>query len=236
MSSILLVTSSPRGAASHSTRVATELAARLRKANPSSTLVVRDLAANPLPHIDPDYSTGIYTPAEARTQRQAEVVAVSDAALDELFAADTVILATGFINFGISSTLKSWIDHISRSGKSFAYGENGPKGLVTGKKVYVVLASGGIYSEGAAVQMDHAIPYLRSVLGFMGMTDVEVIRVEGVGMGPEATAKPRSTRPRPASRRWPPSPTSPSRPDKAAVQTKGRRRTAPAFSHFLFRF
>ena len=188
MSSILLVTSSPRGTASHSTRVATELAARLREANPGSPLVVRDLATNPLPHIDPDYSTGIYTPAEARTQRQAEVVAVSDAALDELFAADTVILATGFINFGISSTLKSWIDHISRAGRSFSYGESGPKGLVSGKKVYIVLASGGVYSEGAAVQMDHAIPYLRSVLAFLGMTDVEVIRVEGVGMGAEATA------------------------------------------------
>ena len=134
MSSILLVTSSPRGAASHSTRVATELAAKLREANPLSTLVVRDLVANPLPHIDPDYSTGIYTPAEARTQRQAEVVAVSDAALDEVFAADTVILATGFINFNISSTLKSWIDHIARSGRSFAYGENGPKGLVPARR------------------------------------------------------------------------------------------------------
>ncbi|MER8477733.1 NAD(P)H-dependent oxidoreductase [Mesorhizobium sp. M1163] len=163
--SILLVTSSPRGAASHSTRV-----------------------ANPLPHIDPDYSTGIYTPAEARTQRQAEVVGVSDTVLDELFAADTVILATGFINFNISSTLKSWVDHVARSGKTFAYGDAGPKGLVTGKKVYIVLASGGIYSEGAAVQFDHAIPYLRSVLGFLGMTDVEVIRIEGVGMGADAVA------------------------------------------------
>ncbi|TIU41678.1 MAG: FMN-dependent NADH-azoreductase, partial [Mesorhizobium sp.] len=128
----------------------------------------------------------IYVPAEARTARQAEVVGVSDVVLDELFAADTVILATGFINFNISSTLKSWVDHISRSGKSFSYGENGPKGLVTGKKVYIVLASGGIYSEGAAVQFDHAIPYLRGVLGFLGMTDVDVIRIEGVGMGPDA--------------------------------------------------
>ncbi|HEY6632769.1 MAG TPA: FMN-dependent NADH-azoreductase [Rhizobiaceae bacterium] len=188
MSSILLVTSSPRGAASHSTRVATELAARLREANPGTRLVVRDLSAHPLPHIDADYTTGIYTPADARTERQSEVVAVSDAIVDELFAADTVILATGFINFSISSTLKSWIDHIARSGRTFSYGENGPKGLVTGKKVYIVLASGGIYSEGAAVQMDHAIPYLRNVLGFMGMTDIEVVRVEGVGMGPDATA------------------------------------------------
>ncbi|MET3577091.1 FMN-dependent NADH-azoreductase [Mesorhizobium robiniae] len=184
--SILLVTSSPRGAASHSTRIATELAEKLLAANPSAKLVVRDLVSNPLPHIDPDYSTGIYTPVEARTQRQAEVVGVSDGVLEELFAADTIILATGFINFGISSTLKSWVDHVARSGKTFAYGEDGPKGLVTGKKVYIVLASGGIYSEGAAVQLDHAIPYLRSVLGFIGMTDVDVIRIEGVGMGPDA--------------------------------------------------
>jgi FMN-dependent NADH-azoreductase len=187
--SILLVTSSPRGAASHSTRVATDLARKLVAADPSNTLVVRDLVANPLPHIDPDDATGIYTPAEARTPRQAEVVGVSDAVLDELFAADTVILATGFINFNISSTLKSWVDHIARSGRSFAYGEGGPKGLVTGKKVYIVLASGGIYSEGAAVQFDHAIPYLRGVLGFLGMTDVDVIRIEGVGMGPDAVTE-----------------------------------------------
>ena len=184
--SILLITSSPRGAASHSTRIATEFAEKLVAADPSNTLVVRDLVANPLPHIDADYASGIYVPAEARTARQAEVVGVSDVVLDELFAADTVILATGFINFNISSTLKSWVDHISRSGKSFSYGENGPKGLVTGKKVYIVLASGGIYSEGAAVQLDHAIPYLRGVLGFLGMTDVDVIRIEGVGMGPDA--------------------------------------------------
>lgn len=188
MSTTLLVTSSPRGAASHSTRIATDLAARLQEANPASRLVVRDLAASPLPYIDPDYYTGIYTPAEARTPRQAEVVGVSDEVLDQVLDADTIILATGLINFNISSTLKSWIDHVARAGRSFSYGENGPKGLVTGKKVYIVLASGGIYSEGAAVQMDHAVPYLRSVLGFLGMTDVEVIRVEGVAMGADATA------------------------------------------------
>lgn len=185
--SILLVTSSPRGGASHSTRIATELAEKLHAADLAGALVVRDLSANPLPHIEPDYATGIYTPAEARTPRQAELVAVSDAAVDELFAADTIILATGLINFNISSSLKSWVDHISRAGRTFSYSETGPKGLVTGKKIYIVLASGGIYSEGAAVQLDHAIPYLRSVLAFNGMTDVDIIRVEGVGMGPDAT-------------------------------------------------
>ena len=101
--------------------------------------------------------------------------------------AHTVILATGLINFAISSTLKSWIDHIARAGRTFSYGKEGPKGLVTDKKVYIVLASGGVYSEGPAVPLDHAIPYLRTALGFIGLNDIEVIRVEGVGMGPEAT-------------------------------------------------
>lgn len=185
--SILLVTSSPRGSASHSTRIATDLANRLKEADPDSSITVRDLAGNPLPHIDVDYSSGIYTPADKRSPRQAELVSVSDAAVDELMAADAIVIATGLINFSISSTLKSWIDHIARAGRTFSYGKDGPKGHVTGKKVYIVLASGGVYSEGPAVQLDHAIPYLRTALGFIGLTDIEVIRVEGVGMGPEAT-------------------------------------------------
>ena len=185
--SILLITSSPRGSSSHSTRIATELARRLKADDPEATLVVRDLAAHPLPHIDSDYSAGIYTPPEKRSDRQAQVVGVSDEVVDELFAADTIILATGLINFNISSTLKSWIDHVARAGRTFSYGADGPKGLVTGKKVYIVLASGGVYSEGPAIQFDHAVPYLRTALGFIGLTDVEVIRIEGVGKGPEAT-------------------------------------------------
>lgn len=186
MSNILVVTSSPRGEASLSTKVATELAEKLHAALPGSTVTTRDLVANPLPHIAPDYAAGIYIPAEQRTAAQAEVVGVSDATLDDLFAADHVILATGLINFSISSTLKSWVDHISRSGRTFQYGANGPEGLVQGKKVYIVLASGGVYSEGPAAPLDFAVPYLKSLLAFLGMTDVEVIRVEGVGMGEDA--------------------------------------------------
>ena len=118
MSNILLVTSSPRGKSSLSTKVARDLADRLQAAVPGSSITNHDLVANPLPHIVPDYTSGIYTPAEARTANQNAVVGVSDAVVDELFAADTIILATGFINFGISSTLKIWIDHISRSGRT----------------------------------------------------------------------------------------------------------------------
>ncbi|MBA8903665.1 MULTISPECIES: FMN-dependent NADH-azoreductase [unclassified Phyllobacterium] len=189
MSSILLVTSSPRGAASHSTAVAKEFANKLQRATPGSQIVTRDLASHPLPHIDAEYTAGIYTPVEARTLEQQRAVAISDKAVDELFAADSIVISTGFINFSISSTLKSWIDHIARAGKTFSYGEDGPKGLVTGKKVYLVIASGGVYSEGPASGMDYATPYLKSVLGFLGMTDVDVVRIEGVGMGPEAAAK-----------------------------------------------
>ncbi len=189
MSSILLVTSSPRGAASHSTRVATELAQKLQAKTPGSAIVKRDLASQPLPHIDADYSSGIYTPVESRSERQQSVVGVSDAIVDELFAADSIVIATGLINFNISSTLKAWVDHIARAGKTFSYGAEGPKGLVIGKKVYIVIASGGVYSSGPAAAFDHAVPYLKTALGFLGMTDVEVIRIEGVAMGPDAEAK-----------------------------------------------
>lgn len=188
MASILLVTSSPRGAASHSSRVATELAESLA-ASTGAAIVTRDLAAAPLPHIDPAFSAGIYTPEDQRDAAQAAAVAPSDAAVDELLAADTVVIATGLINFGIASTLKSWLDHVARRGRTFSYGADGPKGLATGKKAYIVLASGGVYSQGPAAAMDFAVPYLKGVLGFLGISDVEVIRIEGVGMGPEAVEK-----------------------------------------------
>ncbi|BCH22063.1 FMN-dependent NADH-azoreductase [Mesorhizobium sp. L-8-10] len=189
MSNILLVTSSPRGSASISSKVAIELADKLKAALPGSKVVHHDLVAQPLPHIVPDYASGIYTPPEVRTAAQAELVAVSDSVVDELLAADHVILAMGMVNFSIPSTLKSWIDHISRAGRTFRYDANGPEGLVKGKKVYVVIASGGVYSEGPAAAADFAGPYLKQVLAFNGMTDVEVIRIEGTALGEDSVKK-----------------------------------------------
>lgn len=188
MSRILLVTSSPRGEASLSTRLAKDLGSKLERANPGSSIVIRDLVSDPLPHIDTDYASGIYVPAEKRTPGQAKVVAPSDAAVDELLAADHIVLATGLINFTISSTLKSWIDHVARAGRTFTYTDNGPKGLVEGKKVYLILASGGVYSEGPSAVFDFAVPYMQGVLSFLGMTRFEVIRIEGTGMGEDAVA------------------------------------------------
>ena len=188
MTNILLLLSSPRGAASLSTRVATVLADRFAAA-PGSRVKVHDLAADPLPHIDPDYTEGRMLPPDQRSAGQAQAVARAEALLDELNAADVVVVASSMINFGPSSILKAWIDHIVWPGRTIAYSDTGPKGLVTGKKVYLVIASGGTYSVGPAAPHDFQTPYLKYVLGVIGMTDVEVIRVEGHAYGPAAAEK-----------------------------------------------
>ncbi len=189
MSNILLVTSSPRGESSLSSRVAHELVGRLRADDPAASFVHRDLNTDPLPHIGEAFAAGSRKPEAERSGAEASAVDVSDAAVDELLAADTVVIATGLINFGISSTLKSWIDNVLRAGRTFRYTESGPQGLARGKKAYLVVASGGVYSEGPAARLNHADPYLRTVLGFIGITDVEVIRVEGVALGPDAAER-----------------------------------------------
>ncbi|MCX8998086.1 FMN-dependent NADH-azoreductase [Rhizobiaceae bacterium BDR2-2] len=186
MSSILLVTSSPRGAESISSKVAGELATALAR---GGKVTVRDLGSNPIPHIDSVVTSAIRKAPADRTPEEAAAADYSDKLVAELKAADTIVLATGLINFGLYSTLKSWIDNIARAGSTFRYTETGPEGLVTGKKVYIVLASGGIYSEGPGVAVNHAVPYLKTVLGFIGLTDVETIFVEGLAFGPEAAEK-----------------------------------------------
>jgi FMN-dependent NADH-azoreductase len=109
-------------------------------------------------------------------------LALSDALIEELQTADIVVLTVPMHNFGIPSTLKAWIDHVVRAGHSFTYSEGGPEGLLKGKRLILVLASGGVYSNGPAKQFDFQEPYLCAVLGFIGLTDIEVVRVEGVAM------------------------------------------------------
>ncbi|MBB4437484.1 MULTISPECIES: FMN-dependent NADH-azoreductase [Rhizobium] len=188
MSSILLLTSSPR-AESLSTPIAVDLAEKLKSQNPGSVIVRRDLAAKPLPHIDDLFTGAIRKPPEARTAEEAAAVETSDELVNELLAADTIVISTGLINFNIYSSLKTWIDNVARAGLTFKYTESGPVGLATGKKVYVVLASGGVYSQGPAAPLNHAVPYLKSVLGFLGISDIETIYVEGLAFGPEAAEK-----------------------------------------------
>ena len=191
MSQVLLITSSPR-LESHSTRVARNLAERL--ASPAgSRLTLRDLTRQPLPHIDDSFAVARNMAPNLLTSAQKSALSLSDSLLQELFAADTVIIAAGMINFGIPSSLKAYIDHVVRPGVTFRYGEKGPEGLVKGKKAYVVVARGGVYTEGPMQAFNFQDTYLKAALGFIGITDVEVIAVEGIAFGPEAAQKAVST-------------------------------------------
>src|SRR5438067_5794824 len=189
MTNILLLTSSPRGGASHSNRVAARVLEELRRTKPQASVTVRDLAKNPVRHIDADFDAGIFAPEDRLSAEQRVRLVQSDVLIDELLAADIVVIAVAMINFGIPSTLKAWIDHVTRRGRTFQYGESGPRGLVTGKQVILVEAKGGIYSEGPRRELDHVTPYLLQLLAFLGMTDVQVIGIEGTSLGPAAAEK-----------------------------------------------
>jgi FMN-dependent NADH-azoreductase len=187
MSQILLITSSPR-VESYSTRVGRRLAQRL-SSQPGSNFTVRDLTLQTLPHIDDSFAVARNTPPDLLTSAQKSALSLSDQLLAELFAADTLIVASGMINFGIPSSLKAYIDYVVRPGVTFRYGNNGPEGLIKGKKAYLVVARGGNYSQGPMQAFNFQDTYLKSTLGFIGIIDVEVIAVEGIGFGPEVAEK-----------------------------------------------
>ncbi len=171
---------------SHSTRLANELSERLLSSNPSATLTVRDLARNPHPVLDETALGALFTPAEARTAEQAARVALDDALIAEIQAADVVVLGVPMYNFGVTAQLKNWIDAIARARVTFQYTEKGPVGLLTGKTVYAVLSRGGVHRD---TPRDSQVPYLQSVLGFLGMSDVRFVYAEGLAMGPDAEAQ-----------------------------------------------
>ncbi len=187
---ILQINSSARswanGQGSQSTRLASELVEQLRAAHPGATLTLRDLTANPHPALDEATLGALFTPAEARSAEQHARVALDHALIEEVKAADVIVIGVPMVNFGITSQLKSWIDAIAKAGVTFTYTATGPVGLIEGKKVYAVLARGGIYRD---QPHDTQVPYLRQTLAFLGITDVEFIYAEGLAMGPDAEAK-----------------------------------------------
>jgi FMN-dependent NADH-azoreductase len=189
MSTILYVTSSPRRADSYSNRVAARVLDELKEVHRGATVVVRDVAHDPLPHIDENFVAAIRGPEGPQTPHQRAIIERSDQLIDELLAADIIVIGAPMYNFGIPSTLKAWIDYIARAGRTFRYTEKGPEGLLKDKKVILIHSRGGIYSSGPAQAMDHQGTYLRSILGFLGVTDIESIDVEGVAYGAEAAEK-----------------------------------------------
>src|SRR5258707_4717183 len=183
---ILQINSSARRDASHSTRLASRLVERLRETAPESKLTVRDLNNAPHPVLEEAALGALFTPADQRTPEQAARVALDDALIAEMQAADIVVLGVPMYNFGVPAPLKNWIDAISRAGVTFRYTEKGPEGLLKGKKVYVALTRGGQYRN---TPSDTQVPYLKMVLTFLGLTDVQWVYAEGLGMGPDAEQK-----------------------------------------------
>ncbi|MDP4299379.1 FMN-dependent NADH-azoreductase [Leptothrix discophora] len=173
-------------AGSLSSRLAAEVVERVLAAHPGASLTVRDLARQPHPVLDEAALQALFTPAEQRSPEAAARVAQDDALIAEIQAADVVVIGSPMFNFGVTAQLKNWIDAIAKVRVTFQYTATGPEGLLKGKKVYVVATRGGIHRE---LPSDTQVPYLRQVLGFLGMTDVEVIYAEAQGMGPEASER-----------------------------------------------
>lgn len=190
---ILHIDSSPLGTASVSRQLSAAQVAALCAAHPGSRVVYRDLAAEPLAHLDGELlqalrpQPGATAPDSAAVREQ---LALTERLLEEFLAADAIVLGAPFYNFSIPSQLKAWIDRIALPGRTFRYTASGPEGLAGGRKLYIVSSRGGRYAGQAHESaMDHQEAYLRAVFGFLGITDIEVLRAEGIGMGPEVRSQ-----------------------------------------------
>jgi len=187
---ILHIDSSSTGAASVSRQLTAATVKALRDANPAAQVSYRDLVAHAPAHLDGHLlmtlrpQPGVELPTDENFRKE---VAYTDTLLNEFMAADVIVVGAPFYNFSIPSQLKAWIDRIAQAGKTFRYTANGPEGLAKGKKVVIVSARGGKYA-GTPVEtmLDHQESYLRALFGFLGITDVSVLRAEGVAFGPEA--------------------------------------------------
>lgn len=186
MATLLHINSSVRNTGSLSRQLTAEFLEKWRAANPHDHIVERDLAAQPVPHLNEDMLGAFFAPEADRTPEQSQIVQLSDQLIAELSAADVIVIGAPMYNFSISSGLKAWIDHVARAGRTFQYSEAGPVGLLTNKKVYVFTSRGGVYSTGPHTAMDFHATYLRAVLGFIGLTDITFVHTEGVAKGEDA--------------------------------------------------
>ena len=186
MSRVLVIESSARQQGSVSRELTQQFIANWQAAHPADQIQVRDLALEPVPHLDVTLLGGWMTPSEQQSEAEKAALARSNQLTDELLGADVLVLAAPMYNFAIPSTLKAWLDHVLRAGVTFKYTETGPQGLLTGKRAFVLTARGGIY---AGSGLDHQEPYLRQALAFIGIHDVQFIHAEGLNMGAEFSEK-----------------------------------------------
>ncbi|PMU07445.1 MULTISPECIES: FMN-dependent NADH-azoreductase [unclassified Pseudomonas] len=180
MSRVLIIESSARQQDSVSRQLTQTFISQWQTAHPNDSITVRDLAVNPVPHLDINLLGGWMKPAEQRNDLEQVSLERSNELTDELLAADVLVMAAPMYNFAIPSTLKAWLDHVLRAGVTFKYTDTGPQGLLSGKRAYVLTARGGIYAGSTA---DHQEPYLRQVMAFIGIHDVTFIHAEGMNLG-----------------------------------------------------
>lgn len=186
MPTILNVQSSPNMVSSASRAVSKSYIDKYVASHPGTDVIDLDLVSEPPSHIGPFHLQAFFAPPDEHGPEAVAASEVSDRYITQLINADVLVLGTPMHNFGIASTMKSWIDNILRAGKTFNYTENGPVGLLSDKKVIVVVGSGGIYSDGHMKGFEHCGNYLRDILAIVGITDVTILRAEGLAMGPEA--------------------------------------------------
>ncbi|MBI1220372.1 MAG: FMN-dependent NADH-azoreductase [Rhodobacteraceae bacterium] len=183
MTSILRIEASIKGENSVSRKLTDRLIARLLDAHADASLISRDLSTG-IDAVDAAWIGAVFTPAEARTEAQNAIVAYSDALLNEVRAADILVIGLPVYNFGVPSQLKSWFDQLARKGESFRYTEAGPQGLLTGKKAIIAMASDGT-KQGSAI--DFASGYVKHMLNFFGIADVEIVAADAIAYAPETT-------------------------------------------------
>ncbi|MDF3871651.1 FMN-dependent NADH-azoreductase [Pseudomonas putida] len=183
MKTLLQVNASIFSNQGQSTKLAEQFLATWQKNNLDAEVIVRDLARDPVPHLDGPRFLSFLADPQARTMEQQAVVAYSDGLINELKRADIIVLGLPMYNFGIPSTFKAYIDHVARAGVTFRYSEAGPVGMLTGKKAYVFATRGGRY---AGTPLDTQTVYIQDFLRFIGITDVEFVYAEGLNMGDES--------------------------------------------------
>ena len=182
---LLHLDSSILGGNSASRQVSAAIVDQLAKATPDLDIVYRDLAAAPLSHLSGEHLAARQgaVPESPATQKE---IAASQAVLDEVLGADIVVIGAPMYNFSIPSQLKAWIDRVVIAGKTFRYGANGVEGLLSNKKAFIASSRGNVYTAGSpAAALEHHESYLTGVLAFIGMTDVTIVRAEGLALGPE---------------------------------------------------
>lgn len=185
---ILHIESSARGRASVSRRLSTEIVDRLASRSAGARVVLRDLAADPLPHVNEAFVHAMFAAPHELTATDIQALARSEELVGELEAASAVVLGAPMYNYAMPSALKAWIDHVVRARRTFQHTPSGPKGLLADRPVWIATACGGIYSAGPAAQSDFLAPYLRAVLGKIGLRSIQFVSAEGVtlGAGPES--------------------------------------------------